>query len=121
MDENLTDRAKVYWDTLEEGELINAEEMFTASRRTQDLGEDIRFVRSFLDGEVNQGRGILVAGQSPPTYRKHTQWNSITDVCTRRYMKGVARNKLSYARHFHPVWIAQHVFVVNAVVVLVVE
>jgi hypothetical protein len=82
MEENLTDRTSVYWGTLEEGELVNADQMFDAARRTKDLGEDIKYVRSFLDGEVNKGRAILMPGQSPPTYRKFTHWTSITDVCT---------------------------------------
>jgi hypothetical protein len=81
--ETLTERAAVYWDTLEEGDTINPEQLFEMAKGPRDLGEDIKYVRSFLSGQTNEGKATLIPGQSPPTYRKMNEWTSITDICTR--------------------------------------
>ena len=82
MEEKLSDRAQAYWETISNGNVINAEELFDNSRRPKDLGEDIRHVRSFLTRKFNDGLAFLIPGQSPPTYEKLEKRPSVVKFCT---------------------------------------
>lgn len=69
-EEYLSNRAQAYWDTMNIGDKIRAEELFDAVRGKQDLNENIKYVRAFLSSKFNYGRAFLIPYLSPATYIK---------------------------------------------------
>lgn len=82
MEEKLSDRAQVYWETIPVGETIDADQLFEVTRRPKDLGQDIKYVRSFLAQKFNEGVAFLSPGQSPPVYTKLSNEISVSKLCT---------------------------------------
>jgi len=83
--ETITDRAQVYWETLDPDFWVNAEEIFDMVRGKRDMGEDIKFIRSFLTGKFNEGEAFLKPNYSPPTYHKLEKKPPVVQYCTMLY------------------------------------
>ncbi len=82
MEEKLSDRAQVYWETVSVGGKIDADQLFENTRRPKDLGQDIRHIRGFLTRKFNDGVAFLNPGQSPPVYTKLSRRPNVVKFCT---------------------------------------
>jgi len=80
--ETITDRAQVYWDTLDPNFIVDADHVFDIARGRNDMGEDIKYIRGFLTKKYNRGEAFLIPNQSPPTYQKLEKPPSLVGFCT---------------------------------------